>query len=115
MGIRCSAFLVERSLLINLDSKLSYKSEENFMYFLTAKMARVRNLSVSVANGAISLTILLIAPMGLFAVIVNTLLIVAATYGCLMVSDRVLVYLVRDERRDSLGAVRDSDELRRRD
>ena len=39
------------------------------MYFLTVKMARVRNLSVSVANGVISLTILLIAPMGLFAVI----------------------------------------------
>ena len=85
------------------------------MYFLTNKMARVRNLSVSVANGAISLVILLIAPMGLFAVIVNTLLIVAATYGCLTVSDRILVYLLRDDRRDSLGAARDSGELRRRD
>ena len=85
------------------------------MYFLTDKVARVRNISVSVANGIISLVILLIAPMGLFAVIVNTLLIVAATYGCLTVSDRVLVYLLRDERRDSLGAARDSNELRRRD
>lgn len=85
------------------------------MYFLTDKVARVRNISVSAANGIISLTILLIAPMGLFAVIVNTLLIVAATYGSLTVSDRILVYLLRDERRDSLGAVRDSDELRRRD
>jgi hypothetical protein len=85
------------------------------MYCLTAKMARVRNISVSVANGAISLTILLIAPMGLFAVIVNTLLIVAATYGGLMVSDRILVYLLRDERRDSLGVARDSGDLRRRD
>jgi hypothetical protein len=85
------------------------------MYFLTAKMARIRNISVSVANGVISLTILLIAPMGLFAVIVNTLLIVAATYGSLTVSDRILVYLLRDERRDSLGAARDSSELRRRD
>jgi len=85
------------------------------MYFLTDKMARVRNLSVSAANGAISLVILLIAPMGLFAVIVNTLLIVAATYGTLTVSDRILVYLLRDERRDSLGAARDSSELRRRD
>jgi hypothetical protein len=84
------------------------------MYFLTSKMARVRNLSVSVANGAISLVILLIAPMGLFAVIVNTLLIVAATYGTLTASDRILVYLLRDERRDSLGAARDSGELRRR-
>jgi hypothetical protein len=85
------------------------------MYFLTTKMARVRNLSVSVANGAISLVILLIAPMGLFAVIVNTLLIVAATYGSLTVSDRILVYLLRDESRDSLGASRDSGDLRRRD
>lgn len=86
------------------------------MYFLTDKVARVRNISVSAANGAISLTILLIAPMGLLAVIVNTLLIVAATYGCLTVSDRILVYLLRDERgRDSLGAARDSSELRKRD
>ena len=85
------------------------------MYFLTTKMARVRNLSVSVANGAISLVILLIAPMGLFAVIVNTLLIVAATYGSLTVSDRILVYLLRDEGRDSLGASRDGGDLRRRD
>jgi hypothetical protein len=85
------------------------------MYFLTDKVARVRNISVSAANGIISLTILLIAPMGLFAVIVNTLLIVAATYGCLTASDRILVYLLRDERRDSLGAARDSSELRRRD
>ncbi len=85
------------------------------MYFLTSKVARVRNLSVSIANGAISLVILLIAPMGLLAVIVNTLLIVAATYGGLTVSDRILVYLLRDERRDSLGAARDSSELRRRD
>ena len=85
------------------------------MYFLTDKVARVRNISVSAANGIISLTILLIAPMGLFAVIVNTLLIVAATYGCLTASDRILVYLLRDERRDSLGAARDSNELRRRD
>jgi len=83
------------------------------MYFLTVKMARVRNLSVAVANGVISLIILLIAPMGLFAVIVNTLLIVAATYGSLTVSDRVIVYLQRDERRDGLGAARDSSELRK--
>jgi hypothetical protein len=73
------------------------------MYFLTAKMARVRNLSVSAANGAISLTILLIAPMGLFAVIVNTLLIMAATYGSLTASDRVISYLQRDQQRDSQG------------
>ena len=53
--------------------------------------------------------------MGLFAVIVNTLLIVVATYGTLTVSDRILVYLLQDDRRDSLGAARDSSELRRRD
>jgi hypothetical protein len=37
------------------------------MYFLTDKVARVRNISVSAANGIISLTILLIAPMGLLS------------------------------------------------
>jgi hypothetical protein len=51
------------------------------MYYLTPKVAQVRNISVSVANGAISLIILLIAPLGLLAVIVNTLLVIASTYA----------------------------------
>jgi hypothetical protein len=85
------------------------------MYFLTSKAAQVRNVSVAMVNGAISLIILLIAPLGLLAVIVNTVLIVVSTYGCLTVSDRILVYLLADQGRDSLRASVDSRELKRRD
>jgi hypothetical protein len=41
---------------------------------LSSRGTQVRNLSVAVANGSITLIILLIAPLGLAAVIINTLL-----------------------------------------
>jgi hypothetical protein len=72
------------------------------MYFLTSKVAQVRNVSVSVVNGAISLIILLIAPLGLLAVIVNTLLIIASTYTVTTISDRIIVYLQRGQQADLL-------------
>ena len=56
-------------------------------------MGRVRNLSVSAVNGLVSLIILLIAPLGLLAVIVNTALVMASTYGLLAGSDRMIMYL----------------------
>lgn len=83
------------------------------MYYLTARAAIVRNVSVSIVNGAISLTILLIAPLGLFAVIVNTLLIVGATYGTLTASDRIIAYLQSGQRAELLpksGALKRRDE-----
>lgn len=41
--------------------------------YLTPKTAFVRNLAAAILNGTITLIILLIAPLGLLAVIVNTL------------------------------------------
>ncbi|WP_019498652.1 CRISPR-associated protein Csx18 [Pseudanabaena sp. PCC 6802] len=84
------------------------------MYYLTPKAAQVRNISVSVANGTISLIILLIAPLGLLAVIVNTLLIIASTYAVTTASDRIIVYLQRDQRVELLPRSERSD-LQRRD
>jgi hypothetical protein len=43
-------------------------------------LRRVRNLLAALVNGAITLTILLIAPLGLAAVITNTLLVMAGTF-----------------------------------
>jgi|GEM_PF-4987261 len=83
------------------------------MYYLTPKVAQVRNLSVSVVNGAISLIILLIAPMGLFAVIINTLLIIASTYAVTTASDRIIMYLERDRRVELLPRDRNSSDLDR--
>ncbi|MEI6430522.1 MAG: CRISPR-associated protein Csx18 [Pseudanabaena sp. ELA607] len=75
---------------------------------MTPKTAQVRNAVVAVANGGISLTILLIAPLGLFAVVVNTVLIMASTYGVLVASDRVLAYLQQGADSQRFGAGRDS-------
>ncbi len=41
---------------------------------------RVRNFLAALVNGGITLTILLIAPLGLAAVITNTILVMAATF-----------------------------------
>lgn len=61
--------------------------------YSSPRAANVRNLLVSVANGSITLIILLIAPLGLAAVIVNTLLVMVATYGITTIADRVMAGL----------------------
>jgi Na+/serine symporter len=43
--------------------------------YISPRAAKVRNVLVSAANGSITLIILLIAPLGLAAVIINTLLV----------------------------------------
>ncbi len=61
--------------------------------YLSPRAIRVRNLSVASVNGIITLIILIIAPLGLFAVIINTALVTASTYFVLVISDRVIRYL----------------------
>ena len=61
--------------------------------YITPRAAQVRNLAVASVNGTITLIILLIAPLGLFAVIINTALVTASTYFVLVISDRVIRYL----------------------
>jgi hypothetical protein len=55
---------------------------------------QLRNGLVSISNGAITLVILLIAPLGLAAVIVNTLLVAVATYAVSSVGDRIVAWLL---------------------
>jgi hypothetical protein len=61
--------------------------------YISRRSATVRNALVSVANGGITLVILLIAPMGLAAVIINTLLVTFATYIVSNAADRVVKWL----------------------
>jgi hypothetical protein len=61
--------------------------------YISPRTATVRNLLVSVANGSITLVILLIAPLGLAAVIINTLLVTVATYVVTIIADWVMVWL----------------------
>lgn len=61
--------------------------------YISRRSATVRNALVSVVNGGVTLVILLIAPMGLAAVIINTLLVTFATYIVSSAADRVVKWL----------------------
>jgi len=61
--------------------------------FLSSRVALVRNVTVAGLNGAITLIILLIAPMGLAGVITNTLMIAIASFFNATACDRVVLYL----------------------
>ena len=61
--------------------------------FISFRAAKVRNLSVASVNGSVTLIILLIAPLGLAAVIINTLLVAVASYGVGQMADRVILWL----------------------
>jgi hypothetical protein len=62
--------------------------------YISPRATRVRNLLVSTINGSITLIILLVAPLGLAAVIINTLLVTVATYAVSSVADRVIAWLL---------------------
>jgi hypothetical protein len=74
----------------------------------------VRNVLLAGTNGAITLVILLIAPLGLAAVIINTLLVTAATFITGYVSDWVIVFLQRDRRTKIQVVAPSSDDIERR-
>ncbi|MDM9385020.1 CRISPR-associated protein Csx18 [Chlorogloeopsis sp. ULAP01] len=61
--------------------------------YISPRASRVRNILVSVSTGSITLVILLIAPLGLAAVIINTVLVTFTTYIVSSVADRVIGWL----------------------
>jgi cell division protein FtsW (lipid II flippase) len=61
--------------------------------YLNQRSQLVRNITLSIANGSITLIILLIAPLGLAAVIINTILITISTFITATASDRIIQYL----------------------
>jgi len=61
--------------------------------YLSSRSALVRNLAVATVNGGVTLVILLIAPLGLTAVIINTLLIVLGSFITASVADQVVKFL----------------------
>lgn len=74
--------------------------------YISPRSVQVRNLFLAIANGSITLIILLIAPLGLMAVIVNTALVAAATYGTAIASDRIILYLQGDHASNAVGRSR---------
>lgn len=65
--------------------------------YISHRAALVRNFSVSLFNGIITLVILLIAPLGIVAVIINILLTTIVTYIVTTVRDRVVTFLQRND------------------
>jgi hypothetical protein len=61
--------------------------------YINKRSQLVRNITLSIANGSITLIILLIAPLGLAAVIINTVLITISTFITATASDKVVRYL----------------------
>lgn len=61
---------------------------------LTTRPAFVRNVAVATVNGIITLILLLIAPLGLFAVLVNTVLVTVSTFVVSTLMDIVVVWLL---------------------
>lgn len=66
---------------------------KNITMFISSRAAKLRNLSVASVNGSVTLIILLIAPLGLAAVIINTLLVTIASYGVSQMADKVVIWL----------------------
>jgi hypothetical protein len=61
--------------------------------YITSRASTIRNFSLAVVNGTITLIILLIAPLGLSAVIFNTFLVTVATFFASLVTDQIVRYL----------------------
>ena len=66
---------------------------------LSKRSALVRNVGVSTVNAAVTLVILLIAPLGIVAVWINTGLVAIASLITATVADRVVIYLNHDPQR----------------
>lgn len=63
------------------------------MMYLSNRVAIIKNFSTAIVNGAITLTLLLIAPLGLAAVIGNTFLVTVASFFVGNFSDIVVNWL----------------------
>ncbi|MFW6316568.1 MAG: CRISPR-associated protein Csx18 [Cyanobacteriota bacterium] len=60
---------------------------------LSPRVAIVRNFAVAICNGGITLVILLIAPLGLAAVITNTFMVTVASLFSATMFDFVVLYV----------------------
>jgi len=58
------------------------------------KLIRARLVGVAIANAAVAWVVLIIAPLGLFAVIVCTVGVFLSSLGAGWVGDRALLYLL---------------------
>jgi len=82
--------------------------------YITSRASTIRNFSLAAVNGTITLIILLIAPLGLSAVISNTFLVAAATFFASTVADQIVRYLQPSRAQDiptSLESIPESSQI----
>jgi hypothetical protein len=79
--------------------------------YVAKKLVQYRSWVVACTNAAITWTILIIAPLGLFAVIVCTLAVFFASLFVGRMCDRALLQLIRQRDRDVMSARRESDNI----
>lgn len=75
------------------------------------KLVKYRSWIVAVTNAVVTWVILIIAPLGLFAVIACTLAVFVATLVVSAICDRVLFQLLRNLQRDVMEARSEKDNL----
>lgn len=71
--------------------------------YISPRGVLIRNGATAVVNGAITLMLLLIAPLGLAAVIINTFAVTVSTFAVCMAADFVVAWLIRPSSPDSLS------------
>jgi len=81
--------------------------------YISPRAAQLRNFSIAIVNGSITLVILLIAPLGLVAVILNTLLVTLATYATTIAGDRVILFLQKGQQQAEILSKSNQSQLRR--
>ncbi|WP_228024218.1 CRISPR-associated protein Csx18 [Synechocystis salina] len=69
-----------------------------------SRLLFARNLVLAIANGLITLVILLIAPLGLAAVIINTLLVACSTFFLSIFGDAAVRWLLQGTNPHGLSA-----------
>jgi hypothetical protein len=86
--------------------------------YITSRASTIRNFSLAAVNGTITLIILLIAPLGLAAVISNTFLVTVATFFASTIADQIVRYLQPSRAQEipnSLDSSPDSSQISPRD
>lgn len=78
---------------------------------IAKKLIRYRSWIVAVVNAATTWVILIIAPLGLFAVITCTVAVFLASLLVGEIGDRILFQLLRHLQRDVIQARRETDHL----
>lgn len=73
---------------------------------LIKQLSRYRSLAIALANAAVTWVILIIAPLGLFAVITCTALVFASSLVLGVLGDMALALLLRDSTPTSMSGGR---------